>query len=92
MQETVDGAETAEASFELIYGRLEQAVQRLEAGGLSLEESIATYERGMRLAQRCKEMLDAAELRVSELEREFAPEEPEELDELDESDYDGSEA
>ncbi len=62
----------AESSFEGVYEQLEQAVVRLESGGLGLEESIAVYETGMRLARRCKAMLDAAELRVTELEQELA--------------------
>ncbi len=76
-----------ESSFEAVYERLEAAVTRLEDGGLGLEESIALYETGIRLAQRCKEMLDAAELRVTELDAELAPEELEEgeTDEFDEA-------
>jgi exodeoxyribonuclease VII small subunit len=70
LEEAVD--EGVDASFEDIYQRLGQAVGRLETGGLSLEESIELYETGMRLARRCKEMLDAAELRVSELQQEFS--------------------
>jgi exodeoxyribonuclease VII small subunit len=58
-------------SFESVYRGLEETVGRLEAGGLTLEESIQLYESGMRLARRCKEMLDAAELRVSRLEEEL---------------------
>lgn len=65
-------APEAELSFEAVYQQLGQTVGRLEAGGLSLEESIQLYETGMRLARRCKEMLDAAELRVSELQQEFS--------------------
>ena len=66
--------EGADPSFEAVYQRLGHAVGRLEAGGLSLEESIQLYEAGTRLARRCKEMLDAAELRVSELQQEFGGE------------------
>lgn len=54
-------------SFEQAFGELEATVQRLEAGDLVLEEAIALYERGMRLAQRCSDALDAAELQVQEL-------------------------
>jgi exodeoxyribonuclease VII small subunit len=54
-------------SFEQAFGELEATVQRLEAGDLALEEAIALYERGMRLAQRCSDALDAAELQVQEL-------------------------
>jgi len=60
------------AGFESVYEQLEQAVARLESGGLGLEQSIDVYETGMRLARRCKEMLEAAELRVTELEQELA--------------------
>jgi len=54
-------------SFEAAYNELEATVQRLETGELTLEEAIALYERGMRLAQRCTEALDAAELQVQQL-------------------------
>ena len=53
--------------FEEAYDELENTVQRLEAGELNLEEAITLYERGMRLAQRCGDLLDAAELQVQEL-------------------------
>ena len=59
-------------SFEELYQRLEQAVGKLEDGGLPLEEALALYEEGMRLAQRCQEMLDQAELRVTRLQEAFA--------------------
>ncbi len=60
-----------EPSFEELYRRLEEVVARLEAGGLGLEESLALYEEGMRLARRCQEMLDAAELRITRLRDEL---------------------
>jgi exodeoxyribonuclease VII small subunit len=59
-------------SFEELFQRLEQAVAKLEEGGLPLEEALALYEDGMRLAQRCQEMLDQAELRVTRLQEAFA--------------------
>ena len=59
--------EFEELSFEEAFAELETTVQRLEAGDLTLEEAIALYERGMRLAQRCTDTLDAAELQVQEL-------------------------
>jgi len=54
-------------TFEQAFTQLEETVQRLEAGNLSLEESIALFEEGMRLAQLCGTRLDQAELRVSQL-------------------------
>jgi exodeoxyribonuclease VII small subunit len=59
--------EVQDLTFEQAFGELESTVQRLEAGDLTLEEAIALYERGMRLAQRCTDTLDAAELQVQEL-------------------------
>jgi exodeoxyribonuclease VII small subunit len=54
-------------TFEEAYRELEATVQRLEAGDLTLEEAIALYERGMRLARHCSDALDAAELQVQQL-------------------------
>ena len=67
-------------SFEELYRRLEETVEKLERGGLPLEQSIALYEEGMQLAKRCQEILDKAELRITKLRDSFArsnlPEEP----------------
>lgn len=69
-----------ELSFEEAYRQLEAVVQKLEAGGLPLEESIALYEEGMRLAQICSRQLDAAELRVTQITTEaMEPAAPPEL-------------
>jgi exodeoxyribonuclease VII small subunit len=62
-------------SFEDGYDRLEQLIQQLEAGSLSLEESVALYEEGVVLAKHCGRKLDDAELRVMELLNEAAEEE-----------------
>ena len=59
--------EVKDLTFEQAFGELEMTVQRLEAGDLTLEEAIALYERGMRLAQRCSSALDAAELQMQTL-------------------------
>ena len=63
-------------SFEELYRRLEEAVEKLERGGLSLEESITLYEQGMELAKRCQEVLDKAELRITKLRESFAQPSP----------------
>ena len=61
-------------SFEDSYARLEEVIQKLEAGNLSLEESIALYEEGMRLAEHCGRKLDDAQLRVTKLLSDVAEE------------------
>jgi exodeoxyribonuclease VII small subunit len=60
-----------EQSFERVFGELDEAVRTLEQGGLPLDESIALFEQGMRLAQRCKALLDSAEARMTTLIEEF---------------------
>ena len=58
---------SAELTFEQAFDALETTVGKLESGGLALEQAVALYEEGMRLAKLCGERLDAAELRVSRL-------------------------
>ncbi|MFI5272957.1 MAG: exodeoxyribonuclease VII small subunit [Ktedonobacterales bacterium] len=54
-------------AFEEALGKLDAAVSALEGGQLSLEASLALYEEGVRLATRCQELLDSADLRVQRL-------------------------
>jgi exodeoxyribonuclease VII small subunit len=65
--------ETKAETFEKLYARLEQTVEKLEAGGLALEQAIALYEEGMTLARQCQERLDEAELKITKLKESFAP-------------------
>ncbi|MCH7838054.1 MAG: exodeoxyribonuclease VII small subunit [Chloroflexi bacterium] len=58
--------------FEALYRKLEDSVEKLEKGGLSLEESITLYEEGMELAKRCQALLDGAEQRITKLRESFA--------------------
>jgi exodeoxyribonuclease VII small subunit len=54
-------------TFEDLYRELEETVRRLEAGDLTLNESLALFERGATLAEQCNVLLDSAELRVRQL-------------------------
>jgi exodeoxyribonuclease VII small subunit len=54
-------------SFEKLFSELEETVAKLEKGDLSLDESLALFQRGTELAKKCGEMLDRAQLRVKEL-------------------------
>jgi exodeoxyribonuclease VII small subunit len=65
--------ETKQEPFEQLYARLEESVNKLEQGGLPLEQSIALYEEGMSLARKCQERLDEAELKITKLKEAFAP-------------------
>jgi len=52
------------ADFEASLDQLEQLVDKMEHGEMSLEESLAAYERGVGLYRRCQTALEQAELRV----------------------------
>ena len=52
------------ADFEQSMLALEDLVGRMEAGEMTLEESLAAYERGVGLYRRCQGALEQAELRV----------------------------
>jgi exodeoxyribonuclease VII small subunit len=55
------------ASFEEQLAELEKVVDRLESGGLSLDESVKLFEDGMRLSNACKAQLSSAESRIQVL-------------------------
>ena len=65
-------APKAKQSFEEIYQQLEETVTRLEQGGLNLDDSLAAYEDAIGLAQRCQQLLDRAELRITKLRESLA--------------------
>jgi exodeoxyribonuclease VII small subunit len=59
--------ETAEptTSYEQAREELAEVVRRLEAGGLTLEESLALWERGEALAELCQHWLERARERLA---------------------------
>jgi exodeoxyribonuclease VII small subunit len=50
--------------FEAALAELDGIVKKMEAGDLTLEASLALYERGVQLERFCHERLDAAERRI----------------------------
>jgi exodeoxyribonuclease VII small subunit len=52
-------------SYEQARDKLAAVVKRLEAGGLTLEQSLELWERGERLAAVCEEWLDGARARLA---------------------------
>lgn len=72
-----------ERSFENALKELEEIVERLEKGDLSLEESLQLFERGVGLARFCHRKLEEAKRKVEVLVKEGSelvprPFEPEE--------------
>ena len=57
-------------SFEKTFAELEACVAALGAGDAPLEESLQTYERGVKLSKECLSLLTEAKKRVMELREE----------------------
>lgn len=57
-------AEKKRPTYEQARDELTKIVAKLEAGGTSLEDSIALWERGEELAKICNEWLDSAKQRL----------------------------
>lgn len=54
-------------NFEQALAELEKLVGQLEGGKLSLEDSLAAFERGVKLTRDCQSALRSAELRIKAL-------------------------
>jgi len=68
--------QTHELSYEAAREELVETVRRLEAGGTTLEESLALWERGEHLANLCQQWLDGVRQRLdATLDGESADEE-----------------
>ena len=57
----------AEAKFEDALAKLEEIVRKMEQGELTLDESLASFEEGIRLSRLCARKLDEAERRIEVL-------------------------
>ncbi|MEE1066649.1 MAG: exodeoxyribonuclease VII small subunit [Acutalibacteraceae bacterium] len=54
-------------TYEKAIVRLEEIVEKLDDGSLSLDESIKLFEESTKLAMFCNDCLEKAKLKVSEL-------------------------
>ena len=63
--DTKANADIDSLSYEDAREQLVGIVGRLEAGGASLEESLALWERGEALAKRCEQWLEGARKRLA---------------------------
>jgi exodeoxyribonuclease VII small subunit len=55
----------AKLTFEIAMKQLEQIVQELESGNLSLEDSIKKFEEGIKLSKFCSAKLDETEKKIT---------------------------
>jgi exodeoxyribonuclease VII small subunit len=81
----------SEKNFEKSLAELEKIVEKMEEGGLSLNESLSLFEKGVKLARFLREELDKAEKKIAILlkdEKGEIKEEPFSLREKDEEQED----
>ena len=64
MSEKNEAAEIAKLSYEQARDSLAKVVQDLEAGSVTLEESMKLWERGEALAKHCQELLAGARAKI----------------------------
>ncbi|MEH0970821.1 exodeoxyribonuclease VII small subunit [Micromonospora sp. CPCC 205546] len=60
-------------SYEQARAELASVVERLETGGTTLEESLALWERGEKLAEVCQHWLDGARARIETARQDPTP-------------------
>ena len=73
MSSSPSGASSSpgEMSFEEAFRQLAEIAEKMEAGGLTLGDATAQFEQGMKLVQRCNQLLDSAELEVTTLRESY---------------------
>jgi exodeoxyribonuclease VII small subunit len=59
--------DTNKLSFEDAYKQLTDLVQKMESGEMPLAESVAAYEKGIKLKAYCEQLLKEAELKIETL-------------------------
>jgi exodeoxyribonuclease VII small subunit len=63
------GNESLNQTFERALEQLEQIVEQLESGGISLEDSLAAFEAGVGLVKHCNQKLNEVEKKIELLVR-----------------------
>lgn len=66
-KKTTTRAKAGAPDFETAVAQVEDLIDRIEQGEIGLEESVAAYEQGVKLIQRCRGILDTAEQKIIEL-------------------------
>ncbi|MFY1598176.1 exodeoxyribonuclease VII small subunit [Micromonospora sp. WMMD737] len=68
-----DEKKAEQLSYEQARAELASVVERLETGGTTLEESLALWERGEKLAETCQRWLDGARARIDAARQDPTP-------------------
>ena len=64
--------DAASLSFEEAFQQLGELADSLDTGGLTLEEAADRYEQGMLLVRRCNQLLDATEMKITNLKEAYS--------------------
>ncbi|GHC93108.1 exodeoxyribonuclease 7 small subunit [Nocardiopsis terrae] len=75
-----DTSEAPELSYEESREELNNVVRKLESGGLTLQESLALWERGEELARICERWLEGARAKLAAAMDERRGDEPKDAD------------
>ncbi|HHY03950.1 MAG TPA: exodeoxyribonuclease VII small subunit [Thermoanaerobacterales bacterium] len=62
---------SSDIKYEKAVKRLEEIAEKLEVGNLSLDESLALFEEGIKLINICSKILDKAEGKIEILEKDL---------------------
>lgn len=66
--EVPNGQDKTEPSVDELFARLGDVLKKMEGKDLSLEESFACYNKGMKLLEQCRSSLDLVEKKVLALD------------------------
>lgn len=66
-------ADNEKMDFESSLAELESLVKTMEEGKMTLEESLAAYERGITLTKHCQSVLEDAKRRITEIQNSETP-------------------
>lgn len=69
--EKVKVKEVSQMTYEEALAELEQLSNKMSQGGLTLEESVSTYQRGIELGSHCQKLLDEAQRKIQKLDSEL---------------------
>ena len=86
MSKKTENAETQQFDFEEALEQLEELVSAMEEGDLSLEESMQSFEKGIKLTRECQSALDKAEQKVQKLLDDAGTTEPLDFDDDEDED------
>lgn len=67
LHENGDEIDLTKLSFEEALAQLEQVVRQLENGELSLDQSLAAFQKGSELSKFCRQKLNEVERTISKL-------------------------